>query len=158
CGNPDWLGTRRYYVTKDNNTQAISSTLLEDMGTGVDMGSWQTLRNFVLWGEDQYPADHYALVIWNHGAGWLPTKAAGNKLSVPPRAVSIDDSTNNEIETWQLPQAMVVQAQGARHPLDILIFDASLMQMAEVAYEVKDVIVGPAAPGVMVGSEESPPG
>jgi hypothetical protein len=133
CGSPSWFGTRRYFVTK-NGLQ-----LVQDMGQNIDMGSWQELRNFIVWTQQNYPADHYALVLWDHGAGWKRTRAV--------RAVSQDMSTNHEIQTWELPQALSVTPQ-----MDMVIFDASLMQMAEVAYEIRN------SAQVMVGSEESPPG
>lgn len=145
CGSPDWVGTRRYLIQRDANTSQVSSTIVQNMGTNVDMGDWRVLLNFITWAQTTYPADHYALVIWNHGAGWRPTRA--NRLASFPRSVSIDDSTDNEIQTWQLPQALNVSPK-----LDMVIFDASLMQMTEVAYEIRDMA------SIVVGSEESPPG
>lgn len=144
CGSPQWVSTRRYYVRRDTDTSRVTSPVIEDLGPNVDMGDWRQLYSFVSWAQKRYPADRYALVIWNHGAGWRNTRAG----MVPAlRSVSIDDSTQNEIQTWQLPQALSVTPK-----LDLLIFDASLMQMVEVAYEVRN------AASIMVGSEESPPG
>lgn len=145
CGNPAWLGTRRYYVQRDNDTNTINSRLVQDMGQSIDMGDWRELHNFVQWGQQNYPADHYALVIWNHGAGWRPTRS--NRLEPSFRSVSIDDSTNSEIQIWQLPSALDVTPK-----LDMVVFDASLMQMTEVAYEIRN------SAKLVVGSEESPPG
>ena len=34
----------------------------------LDAGKWQTLQEFVQWGISTFPADHYCLVVWNHGA------------------------------------------------------------------------------------------
>jgi len=62
-----WTGTRRYLIQYDTDAQRINSRLLEDLGEGVDMGSADTLREFVRWARANYPADRYALVIWNHG-------------------------------------------------------------------------------------------
>jgi hypothetical protein len=147
CGNPDWVGTRRYFVKKDNDTNTVGSQLVQDLGTSVDMGSWTTLRNFVLWSQQNYPADHYALVIWNHGAGWRNTRSVKDRTFVFPRSVSIDDDFHTEIQVWNLPQALNVTPK-----LDLVIFDASLMQMTEVAYELRNSAT------YLVGSEESPPG
>ncbi len=147
CGSPTWTGTRRYYITKDSDTSTVTSTIVQNMGTNVDMGSWSVMRDFIQWGQTQYPADHYALVIWNHGAGWRPTRAETGRLAVFPRSVSIDSERDTEIQTWQLPQALNVTPQ-----MDTVIFDASLMQMLEVAYEMKD------STSIITGSEESPPG
>ncbi len=145
CGTPAWVSTRRYYVTRDADTAVVGSPIVEDLGSGIDMGAWQELNRFIAWGQQRYPADRYAVVIWNHGAGWRSTKAPGK--AVEPRSVSIDDSTRNEIQTWQLPQSLNVSPK-----VEMVIFDASLMQMAEVAYELRG------STGIMVGSEESPPG
>lgn len=145
CGSPDWVGTRRYYITRDNNPTQVTSPVVQELGQNVDMGDWRELRNFIVWAQERYPAERYALVVWNHGAGWRITR--DNKLGKIPRSVSIDDHTRNEIQVWQLPQALNVNPQ-----VDMLIFDASLMQMIEVAYEVRN------ATSIMVGSEESPPG
>jgi hypothetical protein len=147
CGRPDWIGTRRYYITKDNDTSMVTSKLIEDMGTNIDMGDWRELRKFITWTQERYPADRYALVIWNHGAGWRSTRSADGSPRVVPRSVSIDDSTNREIKVWELPSALSVTPK-----MDMVIFDASLMQMLEVAYEIRDMAQ------IMVGSEESPPG
>ncbi len=139
----DWAGTRRYEVTKDTNNSAIKSTLLSQRDD-ADMGRPSTLQEFVRWGLATYPADKVALVLWNHGAGWRTQKLT--KTSVT-RGVSYDDVTDHHIDTIQIPAAMNIDRKW-----DLLIFDASLMQMAEVAYELRDQA------GYIVGSEESPPG
>ena len=36
----------------------------------TNMGDPRVLEDFVTWGVTNYPADHYLLVLWNHGAGW----------------------------------------------------------------------------------------
>lgn len=132
-------GTRRYLVQADNTSQ-IASELIQDMGTNVDMGQAQTLTDFITWGKTYYPADRYCLVIWNHGNGWR------RGIQEPSRAVSYDDETGNSIQIWQLAQAL------GNNTFDIVAWDASLMQMLEVAYEIQDKAL------YVVGSEESPPG
>ena len=116
----------------------------------VDMGDWHVLQDFVNWGSTTYPADNLAVVVWDHGSGWEPVPAQYRSVRKPliRRAVSLDSQTHNEIETEQIPGALAQAAQ----PIDALIFDASLMQMAEIEYEVRNTAK------IMVGSEESPPG
>ncbi len=149
CGNPTFVGTRRYLVHRGDFT-TLDQDRLPDPATNVngtsDMGDWHVLQNFVQWGYQNFPADHLAVVIWDHGSGWEPTRSAGNRLKLRFRAVSQDDEFNTEIETEQIPQAL------AGVPVDTLIFDASLEQMVEVAYQVRN------SAHVMIGSEESPPG
>ena len=133
-------GTRRYLV-KPDTTSTIVSELLHDMGSGIDMGNAGVLRNFILWAKTNYPAERYCLVIWNHGNGWLR-----GIDDLPSRAVSYDDETGNAIQIWEMAQAL------GGTLFDIVAFDASLMQMVEVADEIRDQTK------YVVGSEESPPG
>ncbi len=130
-------GTRRYLVKPDTSS-AIASQMMQDMGA-VDMGRPETMQSFIRWCKTYFPADRYALVVWNHGNGWRRSAELG-------RAVSYDDETGNAIQIWELQQAM-----GGEH-VDIFAWDASLMQMVEVAAEVADHA------RYVVGSEESPPG
>ncbi|MCG9895477.1 MAG: clostripain-related cysteine peptidase [Fimbriimonadaceae bacterium] len=138
-------GVRRYLVQPDN-TSALASTLLQsDMvnsgGNALDMGDPQTLKDFIAWGKVNYPAERYALVIWNHGNGWR--RAPGG---VPQeRAFSYDDQYGTSIQTWEIDDAL----QGQN--FDIVAWDCSLMQMLEVARELRDFT------DYVVGSEESPP-
>ena len=153
----DWGGTRRYYVTKDSDTTNTHSTLLSSRD-GLNMGSAQTLQDFVQWGIKTYPADHYCLVVWNHGAGWrsakVPTSNRVSSHGQTGRGVSYDDEFmvngySSHIDTIDLPAAIDM---GSGRKWDLLTFDSSLMQMAEVSYEVRDKA------SYIVGSEESPPG
>jgi hypothetical protein len=139
-----WTGTRRYLIQYDADTQTVNSRLLEDLGQGVDMGSAATLREFVRWARANYPADRYALVIWNHGSGWR------SRAALRGRAVSFDDELGTSIKIWELPTA--IRPTSADPLMDVLLFDASLMQMLEVAYECRNIA------RYIVGSEESPPG
>lgn len=132
-------GTRRYHVIQDNSNQVVSQPI-QDLGLTVDMGDWRTLRDFVAWGATNYPSDRTVLIVWNHGNGW---KRAPKDFG---RAVSYDDDTGNAILIPELSQAL------AGRKFDILAWDASLMQMIEVAYQVRSHA------DYVVGSEESPPG
>ncbi len=139
-----WTGTRRYLIQYDTDAMRINARLVQDMGEGVDMGNADTLREFIRWARTTYPADRYALVIWNHGSGWR------SRAALRGRAVSFDDEMGTSIKIWELPTA--IRPTDADPPMDVLLFDASLMQMLEVAYECRHVA------RYIVGSEESPPG
>lgn len=67
--NGDWTETRRYLVLRDEDMQTIHSTVVESLGE-VDMGRPEPLREFIAWAASRYPAERYALVVWNHGSGW----------------------------------------------------------------------------------------
>ncbi|MEO0228147.1 MAG: clostripain-related cysteine peptidase [candidate division WOR-3 bacterium] len=141
--NGDWTTCRRYYVTHDNDPNIINSELIEDIGE-VDMGAPSTLAEFGTWVKNNYPANHYLLIIWNHGDGWR-----GGVDSIEPiKGISYDESSGNEISVarGELRQALFQIGY-----VDVLGFDACLMQMWEVM-----VNISPYA-GYMVGSEETEP-
>lgn len=139
-------GVRRYLVKPDTGPQIaselIQANLKQNNGQNLDMGDPQTLNDFITWGKANYPADRYVLILWNHGNGWK----RGPDDDLPTRAFSYDDEFGTSIKTWETDQAL------AGHTVDIIAWDASLMQMQEVAYEARSY-----APFI-VGSEESPPG
>ena len=139
--NGDWKTTRRYYVTKDNDTTKIGSKMLADLGD-IDMGNYQSVIDFGNWAKKAYPAKKYMLVIWNHGSGW--EKSVNGTIT---KGISYDEVTGNHINTVQLGQ--VLKGIGG---VDVYGSDACLMQMAEVDYEIKDSVK------YIVGSEETEPG
>lgn len=145
--NGDWTSARRYYVTKDQDFHEIGSTLIQDLDE-VDMGDPEVLKEFVAWGKDKFPAKDYLLVLWNHGSGTIEAARATTLQQYPCyRAISFDDTSGSAIT---IPQLGTVLENVA--PVTIVAFDASLMQMLEIAYEIKN------SAGIMIGSEESPPG
>lgn len=60
---PNWTSTKRLRVTPGGLEQ------LADLGE-VNMGTPQTLSDFISWGVKTYPADRYALIFWDHGGAW----------------------------------------------------------------------------------------
>ena len=138
-------GVRRYLVKQDStsaiNSELVQNNLRDANGDALDMGDPQTLNDFIEWGMDNYPADRYCLILWNHGNGW---KRSVDDAST--RAFSYDDQYGTSIKSWETDAAF------AGHHLDIIAWDASLMQMMEVAYEIRGFA------DYVVGSEESPPG
>ncbi len=143
--NGDWTGARRYYVTKDYDPYTINSTLIQDLGE-VNMGSPQTLIDFVNWATTNYPANHYALIIWNHGGGFRK-----NTRYPLTKDIAIDDTSNDAISMPQLSYALSRISTLLGKRIDLFGMDACLMSMIEVAYEIKDYA------NVMVSSEENEP-
>jgi hypothetical protein len=135
----NWTNTRRGIVLHGSFPKATWGT---DIGE-KNMGDGETLREFVSWGKTNYPAEHTALILWNHGSGWRSQSAR----SAQNRAICTDATSNND----SLTLAEVRQALESTGPVDLIGFDACLMGMAEVAYELR------AHGSVMVGSEELEP-
>ena len=59
-------GCRRYHLRRGG---ALSDDMVQDLGA-ANSGDAQVLLDFISWGVRSYPAEHYLLVLWNHGAGW----------------------------------------------------------------------------------------
>ncbi len=68
-GDGDWISTKRYFVNQDDDLETIASEEIEDLGE-MDSGSSSTLVEFATWAINTYPADHYVLILSDHGAGW----------------------------------------------------------------------------------------
>jgi|GEM_PF-550080 len=142
----DWIGTKRFVVTKDMEPWAADA--VQDLGE-LNMADPQTLIDFVQWTAASYPAERYALVLWNHGSGWAPAPASPGES--PLRAVCFDDTSGDALDTAELGQALETIEGSLGAELNLVGFDACLMQMIEVAYEIRD------HGQVMVGSEASEP-
>lgn len=136
-------GVRRYLVRQDDSnaiaSEVIESDMVDGQGFAVDMGLAQTLREFVQWGKQNYPSDRTVLVLWSHGNGW------SRRPESEGRAFSYDDQYGTAIQIWELQGAL------AGLGVDVIAWDASLMQQLEVAYELRGLAK------YVVGSEESPP-
>ena len=104
----------------------------------TDMGDPKTLQTFLEWGIKKYPADHVAVVVWDHGAGFMGSMT--------------DDKSHHIIDNAELATAMKNVAKEAGQKIDVLNFNACVMGQAEVGYELRD------AAKYMVGSEETEAG
>ena len=143
--NGDWTTTRRYLVTHDTDPSTISSTPISDLGE-LNMGDPATLVSFVEWTIQNYPANHYALVLWDHGSGW---RYSGGVMT---KGVCFDDSSGGDGLTMQeLRDALNEININTGVKLDILGFDACLMGMLEVDYQIRQYA------DYRVGSEETEP-
>lgn len=114
-------GKCKYYHIEKNQDElpdSLKSTVLEDLGTKA-MSNPTILTDFIKYAIDKYPAEHYMLMIKNHGGGWK-----GACL----------DQQNGGGAMMTMPQ--IRQALDTFH-FDIIAFDACLMSMCEVAYELR---------------------
>jgi len=149
--NGNWTDTKRFYVTRDTDSAIINSPVVADLGE-MNMGDPATLQSFIEWGIASYPAQHYALVLWNHGSGWRERATAD-----AVKSICVDDQSNDELTMTELRSALNAANATTGETLDIVGFDACLMQMVEVAYQVMGSVARPLV-DTMVGSEETEPG
>lgn len=132
----DWSGARRYLVTADDDPRTIGSPTLEDLGE-IDSGSAQTVLDFVEWGVAGWPAQRYALVLWDHGDGW---SLDADPEPASTKGISYDDGAGTGLSVASGDLTEVVEGAAALmgQPIDLLGLDACVMQQWEVAWSVGD--------------------
>lgn len=141
----------RLLVEKSTNPSRVTSPILMSL-KDVDMGDYRNFVNFVKWGVDNFPARHYFVAIWNHGTGWNFYPMGFRASDSLYEDISMDDNTGNKITTEQMGVALAEIKQYIGRNVDIYGSDACLMQMMEVATEIKDSV------DYVVGSEDLEPG
>lgn len=146
-----WSETLRFRVAKGMKPTRTSA--LACLGE-ENMGSPQALCDFVVWGMNTYPADHYALIVWSHGEGYRYTavdspsnpsfRLASLGVVAPAyKSVSIDQSAGDKLYMKEVQDALAEALDGRK--LDIIGFDACLMGMVENVYAMRnfaDVFIG----------------
>ncbi len=141
----NWTDTRRFRVEHDDNLNAISTEPLEVMGE-LNMGDPEVLADFIEWSAMNYPAEHYAIVLWNHGGGMWKKDDTGKQVH-PDKDVCYDESDGDYLTNYEVGDA--IRNSGIH--FDIVAYDACLMGMIEVAYQIRDLA------DIMVASEETIP-
>jgi hypothetical protein len=136
-------GSKRMLVGKGGLLSSGETVYGQD--PGADMGDYKRVIEFVKWSKKTFPSRKYMLILWNHGLGWIdPNMAAQPAGTGAAKGILFDDETKNYVRTRQLGEIL---RQGGY--VDVFTMNACLMQMAEVAYEVKDNA------GLIVASEET---
>jgi hypothetical protein len=131
----DWTDCRRFLIT-EGLTPADGNELM-NIGE-VNMGDPATLVDFVKWSVLSYPADKYALIISSHGKGW-------------EGCCWDETSSNDNMTLFEIGAGLGDISSFIGRPLDVVGFDACLMGMTEVAYEIRDYA------SVMIASEHAEP-
>ena len=127
----DWVGAKLVHV------QPGHAEVLADLGP-TDMGDPATLAWFIAEGIAAFPAEHYVVIISDHGAAW--------------RGVGPDDSAESLLEPVEIQSALATGlADAGVERLDLLGFDACLM----AAYEVASALA-PYADRLVASSELEP--
>ncbi len=136
--NGNWAGTKRYFITKDYDQGEISSTVIQDLPE-TNMGDPNNLQSFIQWAKSNYPANKYALILWDHGSGVMWGSALGG--------VCWDDSNGDDY--LSLSELSTVLSTNT---VDLLGFDACLMGATEVHYQLRNYAT------TIVASEDIEPG
>ena len=135
----NWTTAKRFKITPDDDPLSIGSEEILDLGE-INSGDPDELVDFAAWTMENYPADRYALVLWNHGSGI--------------DGICWEQSLEEEEDVITIPElgeALDIITSGGSEPLDIIGFDACLMSTIEVAYEIENYA------GYLIGSEITEP-
>ena len=179
-------GSRRYYIRQGGTPDRDVVVRLPE----VNMGDPQALDDFLRWAQENYPAEHYALILWNHGNGWKDediyrslavrgfrpqsltrgqrrSLTSGNSSRaffrssiehvavnavLEQRAILFDDTSADFLDNVEMKAVLDRGAARLGQKIDLLGCDACLMNMLEVAYQLKSSC------RYLVGSQEEEPG
>lgn len=170
-------GATRYLLQRNTS---LARDAVAKLGK-QNMGSPDALTDFIRWGVTAYPADRYALVLWNHGAGWDDTDIYANvrlqdarrpkhirraffRTSVEKaamlqsrgddvaRAILFDDGAKDFLDNLEMKAVLETTRKLIKKDLDLFGMDACLMSMVEVGYQSRSAVA------FTVGSEETEPG
>ena len=104
------------------------------------MSEPQSLTDFIIWAKENYPADRYMLVLWDHGGGF----ASGYGVD------RLNGRADNEMT---MKASEIIEAiKNADMKFDLIGFDACLMQNVEYANALESYA------DYYLASEETEPG
>ena len=134
CFNRPNFNTFRYVLTGQGSSVTGPNGPTTDLGNR-NMTSSADLASFIQWSKQNLPAQHFAVVLWNHGGGYTGLLA---------------DETTSPGASMDLPGVkMALQSAGG---VDLLNFDMCLMG----GYETLSLLSG--LTSYVVFSEEVEPG
>jgi len=97
----------------------------------LNMADGRNLTQFIVDAVTFAPADNYVLILWDHGGGWLGACWDDN--------VTLPDDRTDRLTVDEFGNAIRAAEQQKNIRLDMIAFDACLMSMVEVAYELRDL-------------------
>ncbi len=82
---------------------------------------------------EAFPADEYALILWSHGSGWLPSSQR--------RTIGIDNGANTTSNTGEEMEIQTLRRvlENTGITWQYIFYDACFMQCVEAAYELRNV-------------------
>jgi hypothetical protein len=121
--------------------------LLDD----VDSGDPNTVVDFVRWATGVAPAEHYALILWNHGSGWEPwaydvdTPVAVRPVTTPNGVQKINSSLFptalvSHVPDERVRQRAILTDDGTAHAVDTIELGGVTAAVAEHLDRKLDVL------------------
>ena len=114
----------------------------------TNTGDPEVLKSFIEESAQSYPSERLVVVIWSHGRGVDDYDFYERRREryfvaqeeIEEIAIAVDDSAKDFLDNIELQKALNVSVK-----IDVLGFDACLMGMFEIAYQLRDhaqVVVG----------------
>lgn len=147
AGGHPWTTARRYLVERDTDTEHVGSTLLADLGE-LDMTRPENLTDFLTWARSAYPADHTLAILWGHGEAWDDEAAASEETPASSRIQAIFNDESSDPDVFMRNHQLGGALAAAGGAFDVLAIDACVMQILEVAYELRG------SASILVASQE----
>ena len=118
-----------YYEIQSNTDMSKIATYTQGVNRWyqgeLNMASPTTLSDFIQWARSNYPAQHYALFISDHGTGL--------------KGIAQDFSNGNQyLNIDELGTALSTATSNGNDKIDIVFADACLMAMIEVGYQIRN--------------------
>ena len=112
------LKTNRYYLRKGESLENDKVASLGETNTGDP----KVLEGFIECGAEKYPAQHYLLVVWNHGAGWDDTNIYREArrtlaLNITRKKSVLEKSLGAARKAVKLSQIRAISRRGFRRAL-----------------------------------------
>ncbi|KYC44040.1 hypothetical protein WA1_02545 [Scytonema hofmannii PCC 7110] len=73
-------------------------------------GDPRALRDFIVWGIENYPAENYAVILWNHGTGWKEDDIYSFARNRGVRVRASEDEVRSFTRSTQLQSAFFLSS------------------------------------------------
>lgn len=120
-------GTHYYWVKPENSSPYVPGIDVWSKGE-LNMGNGDTVAAFLAWSMDNFPAENYGLVMYDHGSGLggAMTDETNSFLGLPDKLL-----------LKELKNALS-SVTSSRGKIDVLVMQACVMGMIEVGYQLMD--------------------
>ncbi|MCK5562272.1 MAG: hypothetical protein KAJ51_16855 [Thermoplasmata archaeon] len=116
-----------YYIKMGGVDEFALSELDANYTNEVNMGDPDTLTAFTKWAVENYPAEHYNILLSNHGGGW--------------RGICWDDTSDGDtLDLADLKNSLSKIKDIIGKKVDVLSTVACLVGMVEFAYPLRDYV------------------
>ncbi|CAA6819498.1 MAG: Unknown protein [uncultured Sulfurovum sp.] len=150
---------RNEYVDQANTIRMSiknGEVLKEDYLGETNTGDPKVLKSFIEESVEAYPSDKLIVILWSHGSGVDDADVYDKgrireRYFVPPEeieeiALGFDDTAQDFLDNLELQKALDISVK-----IDVLGFDACLMGMFEILYQLREQT------SVMVASQHLEP-